>query len=202
MNSGATSERVYDALKVRILSGEFRPGERLDPAMLADSLAASVTPVRDALHLLTGEDLVTTRTSEGFHMPAVHEPGLRDLYRWNAHLLGIGLAARQEPAIGTRRAPFASMAAATADLFDAIMRRSGNGEHHRAIRSVNDRLHMPRVAEAALLGDIEAELEALRAAWDAERWSELRALLAAYHRRRGRHVAEIVRRLYQGAGPG
>ncbi|MGK4455738.1 GntR family transcriptional regulator, partial [Klebsiella pneumoniae] len=58
MNSGPTAERVHEALKRRIMGREFRPGDRLDPAVLAAPLSSSVTPVRDALHLLTGEGLV------------------------------------------------------------------------------------------------------------------------------------------------
>src|SRR3546814_5703166 len=84
MNSGHTAERVYDAIKQRIMAHEFRPGDRLDPAVLAELLASSVTPVRHALHMLAGEGLVEARTSGGFHLPSIDEPGLEDL-RSEAH---------------------------------------------------------------------------------------------------------------------
>uniref|UniRef100_UPI000A6AA556 GntR family transcriptional regulator n=1 Tax=Sphingomonas asaccharolytica TaxID=40681 RepID=UPI000A6AA556 len=87
MNPGATSERVFDALKHDILSGELPPGTKLEPAALADRLNSSVTPVRDALHRLAGALLVEMRASEGFYLPFVTEPGLRDLYAWNAELV-------------------------------------------------------------------------------------------------------------------
>ena len=101
MNSGATAERVHEALKARIMGREFRPGDRLDPAILAVPLASSVTPVRDALHLLTGEDLVETRTGDGFHVPALDEPALKDLYDWSAELVALAIHAwpRQHAAI-------------------------------------------------------------------------------------------------------
>lgn len=193
MNSGATSERVYDALKRRIQSGEFRPGARLDPALLAESEAASVTPVRDALHLLTGEGLVETRLSDGFHVPGVHEPGLTDLYRWSAQLVAIGIAQRG-PATLTEPGPRRPDAAS---LFAAIVRRSDNGEHHRAIASVNDRLHRARVAEAEIFDGSEAELATLCATWEAGNLTELRKQVSAYHRRRIQRVPRIVRALYQ-----
>lgn len=199
MNSGATSERVYDTLKGRILSGEFRPGTRLDPATLAETLSASVTPVRDALHLLTGEGLILTRTSDGFHMPGVHEPGLRDLYQWSAQLIAIGLAAR--PPIVTPRGPIddsAPLADRTADLFATIVRRSPNLEHHRAIASVNDRLRTPRLVETQIFGDVANEAESLEAAWLAGEIGQLRKLVRGYHQRRARNVAQVVRALYQG----
>src|SRR3546814_6150334 len=86
MNAGLTSERVYEGLRQRILDREFRPGDRLDPSALAEVLNSSVTPVRDALHNLTGAGLVETRTSEGFNLPQIDEPGLQDLYAWNAEI--------------------------------------------------------------------------------------------------------------------
>jgi DNA-binding GntR family transcriptional regulator len=94
VNAGPTSERVYAALKRLILARRFRPGEKLDPGRLADALGSSVTPVRDALHLLTGEGLVEMRTSDGYAIPLIDEPGLRDLYRWSAAVLQ--LAARAD----------------------------------------------------------------------------------------------------------
>ena len=92
MNAGATADRVYEAIKRLLLSGEILPGDRLDPARFADQFHSSKTPVRDALHRLSGERLVDTRPGEGFHMPMVTEPGLRDLYIWNASLLRLMLA--------------------------------------------------------------------------------------------------------------
>lgn len=197
MNSGATSERVYDVLKRRIQSGEFAPGARLDPPLLAASHATSVTPVRDALHLLTGEGLVETRTSDGFHIPAVHEPGLRDLYMWSAQLIAIGLGVRSN----ARPAPPPGfqddgIAERTAGLFAAMVARSGNVEHHRAIASVNDRLHRMRMVEGSVLADREHELDGMQRAWRSEDFAAARKLMVAYHRRRSQQVAGIVRALY------
>ena len=39
MNSGPTAERVHEVLKRRIMGREFRPGDRLDPAVLAAPLS-------------------------------------------------------------------------------------------------------------------------------------------------------------------
>src|SRR3546814_2721046 len=113
MNSGHTAERVYDAIKQRIMAHEFRPGDRLDPAVLAELLASSVTPVRDALHMLAGEGLVEARTSGGFHLPSIDEPGLEDLYAWAGEVAALAIRAwprgkpptvgRADPAL--RRSP-------------------------------------------------------------------------------------------------
>lgn len=201
MNSGPTAERVYDAIKRRIQERAFHPGERLDPAQLADELASSVTPVRDALHRLAGENLVETRTSEGFHLPQVDGPGLEDLYDWNAQILTLALNGRAAPPgheVRDRSSlDLSQLAAATAGLFGRIVARSGNAEHAREIASLNDRLHAVRLAELQLLNGCEDELTSLDAVFANNDLKRLRAQIRAYHRRRRSAVAEIIRALYR-----
>ncbi len=201
MNSGATADRVYDAIKRRIKERAFHPGERLDPALLADELASSVTPVRDALHRLTGENLIETRTSEGFHLPQVDGPGLEDLYDWNAQLLTVALKGWRSPPKREARdfvpPDLSQPATAVADLFARIAALSGNAEHAREIASLNDRLQAVRLAEAQLLNGCEEELGTLLAAFEAEDLPRLRTGIGTYHRRRRTAVAEIVRALYR-----
>ncbi|PKP92522.1 MAG: hypothetical protein CVT77_08675 [Alphaproteobacteria bacterium HGW-Alphaproteobacteria-16] len=203
MNSGATTERVQEALKARIMGRDFRPGDRLDPAVLAAPLASSVTPVRDALHVLTGEGLVETRTGGGFHVPALDEPGLKDLYAWSAELLALVLRAwpRPHPAIVMARSaqddrPIAERVAAA---FLAIARRSPNSEHARAIDRLNARLHAARTVEPLVLDNVDEELAAVAAAAAAGERGLLRRLNTAYHRRRHRAAADIVRAVYRAA---
>lgn len=52
-------ELVTDAIRAAILRGRFRPGDRLDQTDLAEELNVSRSPVREALRVLTAEDLVT-----------------------------------------------------------------------------------------------------------------------------------------------
>src|SRR5437870_1109598 len=51
-------EIAYEAIRERILSGEFRPGQALSELALAASFRASRTPVREALMRLEEEGLV------------------------------------------------------------------------------------------------------------------------------------------------
>ncbi|PTQ62862.1 GntR family transcriptional regulator [Sphingomonas sp. PP-CE-3G-477] len=200
MNSGPTVERVHDILRARILSREFRPGDRLDPAVLAAPLSASVTPVRDALHLLTGEGLVETRTSGGFHVPALDEPGLKDLYDWAAELLV--LAIRSWPKIAFakpvgREIEHRPIADRVGDIFREIVRQSSNREHVLAIGRLNARLHAVRTVEPLVLEHTDEELAAIEAAATGGERDALRRLVTAYHRRRRRLAAEIVRTVYR-----
>lgn len=49
------SARAYRSIRLALMSGYFRPGERLTMRGLADDLEMSVTPVREAIQLLITE---------------------------------------------------------------------------------------------------------------------------------------------------
>lgn len=198
MSPGGTMMRVYAALKARVLAGDFSPGERLDPTRISSELAASVTPIRDALHRLHGERLVDSWQHEGFRQPLVSEAGLRDLYAWSGELLLVVLRAAERDAVPPDRPDagqstgFAERAAAT---FAAIAARSTNREHRAAIASLNDRCHLLRLVEARVLPEPESELVELAQYAEADRWADARRATDAYHRRRLRHVVAIASQL-------
>jgi DNA-binding GntR family transcriptional regulator len=182
-------ERVYDALRFRIVHGELPAGARLDPARLAEDLNSSATPVRDALHRLLGERLVDARPKEGFHVPVLSEAALRDLHGWSLDLLTTSLRPALPPlAPGRFRAldldATSDPAERIADLFDAIAEGSGNDEHRRAIANVNARLHPFRRIEPRIIPDIGAELDALSRSWNAVDHVTFKRQLTAWHRRR------------------
>ncbi|KMS50848.1 GntR family transcriptional regulator [Novosphingobium barchaimii LL02] len=62
---GVASQRVADILAGRILSGELPPGARIKQDELADELATSRIPVRDALRMLEARGLVVIRANAG-----------------------------------------------------------------------------------------------------------------------------------------
>lgn len=200
MNSGFTSERVYTALKRRLLDGEFRPGERLDPAHLSETLSSSVTPVRDVLNILRGEGLVETRTGEGFFRPNLTAPDLEDVYAWSDQVLALALRQWPVPPPPARPGDAANgtIAERTADLFLEIAARSANFEHKRAIISVNDRLQAVRTIEGQVLEEIETELAAIARAVANGDARDVGKCLFAYHRRRRRLVSDLVRAVYRG----
>jgi len=198
MNAGATADRVYDAIKHRLLSGAILPGERLDPARFADAFHSSKTPVRDALHRLSGERLVDTRPGEGFHMPMVTEPSLRDLYIWNASLLRLMIAVWPRDAAERCRANLPVDVARTPDaLFAVFAARTGNDEFIRQLAAANDRLATARAAETMVLSGLEAEAQSFALALDRAPHARIVQAVATYHRRRLRAVADLVRAMYR-----
>lgn len=198
MNAGPVADRVYAGLRQRILEHHYRPGERLDGAELADQLASSVTPVRDALNRLAGEGLVEMQSGEGFHLPGFDEPALADLYRWSGDLMTLATrsadASSAPPGDGLSGE---SNATRTAGLFVAIATQSDNVEHARAIDSCNARLSVARMVEPDLFDDIDVELAELGELHRADSRQSLRIALRRYHTRRVRHAGALVRLLYR-----
>ena len=201
MNAGPTSERIYDALKSDVLGRLYRPGDHLEPAAIAERLASSVTPVRDALHLLTGEGLVESRHSEGFRVPPVDEPGLQDLYDWCGALAQLALRQRNAIPAFDRNSTGDDLAARIARLFEAIAMVSSNVEYRRAVRATNDRLYAARTVEPQVLAGCEGELDRFTEAAERADTSTLRKLLRTYIGRRRRAAAALVRALYRRERP-
>ncbi|MES1973353.1 MAG: GntR family transcriptional regulator [Pseudomonadota bacterium] len=197
MNAGLTSERVLDALRRALLEHRFRPGERLDPAPLATTLASSVTPVREALYVLAGEGLVETRTSDGFHVPQLDEPALRDRYQWNGQVARLAIGSREPRIASPADAEPDDLADRAAATMARIAQLSGNIELHRAMASLNARLHAARTIESEVLSDIPQELAQIHGALAADDRPALRKLVSAYCSRRERAAAVILRALYR-----
>jgi DNA-binding GntR family transcriptional regulator len=59
------ADRVADEIAGAILSGEFRPGSRLDEKTLAERYAVSRTPVREALRQLASTGLIDVKARRG-----------------------------------------------------------------------------------------------------------------------------------------
>jgi DNA-binding GntR family transcriptional regulator len=198
MSQPGTFDRVYAALKERLRRGDVRPGEKLEPAMLSDDLNASVTPVRDALHRLTGERLVEAPRHEGFRAPMLTESMLRHLYAWHLDILllaiarrtaGRGLQAEQTedgPLYERMNAIFATLAGAT-----------GNPEHCAALKNLTERLEPYQRFEREFLDSTQAETALIAAAIAANDRKGLRRGLVNYHRRRERIVPQLLARLYE-----
>ena len=193
MSPGATMERVYAELKARAMGGRFAPGARLDPVLLARDLSSSATPVRDALHRLSGERLIESWHHIGFRQPVHSETDLRDLYAWTALLLGLALRAPSAAAAGLAVPPCSEdYAARVAQLFRTIAMLSDNHELRQALGNAVERSQMLRAAERTsdsgcleAVADMERDL-------DASRWPELRRGIAMFHRRRAATAARVA----------
>lgn len=84
-------EKTYEFLKQKVLSGQFRPGERLTEESLAAELGVSRTPVREALHKLELEGLVQRLQSRGFCVSQDTKAEIEEIFELRTILEGYTL---------------------------------------------------------------------------------------------------------------
>jgi DNA-binding GntR family transcriptional regulator len=201
MTPPGTFERVYTAIRQRLRDGLYRPGDRLEPALLSDELNASVTPVRDALHRLTGERLVEAPRHEGFRVPMMTETMLRHLYAWHLDLLLLAVMKQRTSASGENIVADDAGGSEPAhqrqaSLFLALARSTGNPEHVAAVEALGERLLPFHRLERLFLDQTEAETAEILRALRAHDRKALRGSLVRYHRRRQRIVPDLLEALY------
>ena len=87
------SEEIAARLREEVMSGDLRPGEFIRLEAVAQRFGVSVTPVREALLLLRGEDVVRLIPRRGFVVAPLTRVDVEDLFQLQSHLAG-QLAAR------------------------------------------------------------------------------------------------------------
>lgn len=73
-------DRVLDALRDAIITGEFKPGQPLIETDLASSLGVSRAPLREALQILSTEGLVETIPYHGTTVRRLTKADIEELY--------------------------------------------------------------------------------------------------------------------------
>jgi len=77
--STTVASSVYDQLRLDILTGELRPGEKLRSEYLRGRYNAGISPVREALNRLATERFVCREDQRGFHVAGVSKADLIEL---------------------------------------------------------------------------------------------------------------------------
>ncbi|MFZ5974382.1 MAG: GntR family transcriptional regulator [Bacillota bacterium] len=86
---GSLSWRVYHAIRLAIINGEYKPGDNLIETRLAGELGVSRTPVREALRQLELEELVLSVPNKGAVVVGVSEKDIDDIYAIRSLLEGL-----------------------------------------------------------------------------------------------------------------
>lgn len=190
-------EPTYNSIKWRLMLGAWLPGERLELARLAAELGVSISPIRDSLNRLAGEQMIDASAGAGFHVPAIREQGVADMLNLNALLL--------RSAIGHRRDNWDAYddvstdhATRSAHLFSHIARHSGNAEIMQCVQGLNERLHWLRSLEPSLFQFAEPGLEDIKLALAEQAPADtLDMIVQDYHARcvqgSARYVHEVTR---------
>jgi DNA-binding GntR family transcriptional regulator len=80
MDENSPKEAMYDALFIKILSGEYEEGDRLKEADLADEFNLSRTPVREVLKLLAADGLVHLLPNRGATVFPLTPDDIEEIY--------------------------------------------------------------------------------------------------------------------------
>lgn len=188
MAAGATAaQRAYATIKERILSGDLPVRARLDMEELARALGVSSMPVRLALSLLTWERLVRPGQHTAYEVALWTASELAELYEWRGALLSLALSTAAPGAELKRIARTQPYAQAVYSAM-RVIEEGANPDLRRAALNADDRLHLARMSEADVLGDVQGEFENLMAAI-ADKSRRASTLIKSYHRRRVQSAA-------------
>ena len=105
--SSSIGQLVYSKIRQSILSGYYRPGQRLTEIALAEEMQASRTPVVNALKALTEQGLVRFEANRGYWVREFHLGEVLEAYDIRASLEG--LACRQAAEKGVSRPTLEAM---------------------------------------------------------------------------------------------
>jgi len=153
-NGDTSKVRIYKELRRSIIRNALKPGERLNLDDLASKYNTSVTPVREALQMLTQEGLVINKPHAGFYIAKVTLKQLRDLLEL-CEILEIASAERAATRISEEQlATLEKVAAGYSDdeasqepyldknryFHHLIAQASGNRELTKTLKRLHDRL--------------------------------------------------------------
>lgn len=96
VRADSIADKVYALLRQEIGSGRFRPGERIHEKLLADRLAVSRTPIREALLRLEIERVVVCNSRRSYNVRTLTVDDVREIYDTLGILEG-AVAARVTP---------------------------------------------------------------------------------------------------------
>jgi len=78
---GSATNRAYRKLREMIVAGEIRPGEKLKIDRLRERLETGTSPIREALSLLTSDNLVERIDQRGFRTAEVSATNFNDILK-------------------------------------------------------------------------------------------------------------------------
>src|ERR1700722_2716915 len=85
-------ERVYTALRDRLMRGGFAPGQKLKIAELAHAFGTSAMPVREAFNRLAAERAIECMPNRSVRVPSLMKSSLQDLMETRFAVEGLAVA--------------------------------------------------------------------------------------------------------------
>ena len=215
-DSAATSltERVYRRLRTDIITGKIPGGTRLVETTLATELSVSRTPVREALHKLGLEGLLTAIPRSGYLVAEMSDHDIEDLFETRLEIEKIAgrkalhritpseLEMLERSLDRMDQAIKAGMLQNLADLdqefHDSIYRAARSRTLYRICRNLSDYTLKYRIALSLPPGLIRKMRDHHRSIYNALAAKDEKSLEAAIHRHlqeAGEQVIELLTEL-------
>lgn len=141
------SDRAYEAIFQRIVSGQVQPGERLNEFHIAAQMGVSRAPVREAIQRLRQKGLVTLVPGRGPTVIALSTSEIREVY-------GVRVALELAAIDAIAPEHCASLAEDLSKIIESIKTHARNGQ---VAKVVDEEIHFHEVivaaAKNALLSD-------------------------------------------------
>lgn len=83
------SEQIYRNLRLSLMDGEYRPGERLTISLVAEQYGTSITPVREAIFRLVSEQALAVKAATSVIVPKLTSRDLREIVAIRKDLEGM-----------------------------------------------------------------------------------------------------------------
>ena len=154
-NPRTTKKQIHAALRSEIILGHRKPGDRLAVNDLTVRFGTSVTPVRDALQMLSQEGLITIKPRSGYFVTRITLKALRDMLELR-EILELAAVERAAEAIseeqltalrnvhagysGDDDRAYTRYTDENRQFHYLLAQASGNQELAQALRSLHDRL--------------------------------------------------------------
>jgi DNA-binding GntR family transcriptional regulator len=153
---GESLSLITDALRIDIISGKLRPGDRIHQEAIAERFGTSRSPAREALKMLQSEGLVVVLPNLGARVPKLDAGELDEVYWLREHVEPAALA---RSAVYLTEEQFAAMQAS----IDALDREEERGAPDpAAILRIDRHFHLTALSANAS----ERLLQVIRGLWN------------------------------------
>jgi DNA-binding GntR family transcriptional regulator len=157
IDRSSTTDRVADALRVMLFTGELSPGEPLREVNLAEAFHVARSTVREALQVLAGEGLVTRYPNRGVVVTELSGNDIAEIFGARLVLESAGVRAGADGAdLGPVTEALATYAAATGDGDQAQVTHA-HLEFHTSLVSLLGNARLVASADT-LTGDLRLAL--------------------------------------------
>ncbi|KAM9862905.1 hypothetical protein ACI1US_01266 [Leucobacter sp. BZR 635] len=121
--AGATSTRIADELRARILSGTMPPGTRIRQEQIAEEFGVSRLPIRESLRILEASGLITLVPSTGAWVSSLNLAECQEIYliRERVEPLLLGLAVPHHTAESIAKFEHLAIAVETAESVEEFL---------------------------------------------------------------------------------